>query len=102
MHCNRGGNCVSALYPKKRPPGSLIWRIHTSRAMKFVWERMKLVIEPSSAVPLAVVLYSSEFRQAAERWAAEKKSGLNIGIVISGGNVNMKTALDIISSVAGE
>jgi threonine dehydratase len=67
--------------------------------MKFVWERMKLVIEPSSAVPLAVVLYSSEFHQAASQWAAEKQAGLNIGIVISGGNVNIKIALDIINSV---
>ncbi|KAF8608727.1 serine racemase [Ceratobasidium sp. AG-I] len=71
-----------------------------ARAMKFVWERMKLVIEPSSAVPLAVVLYSNEFHQAATVWAAEKGSGLNLGIVISGGNVNMKTALGIIDSVS--
>lgn len=71
----------------------------TSRAMKFIWERMKLVIEPSSAVPLAVVLYSAEFHQIATAWAAEKGSGLNVGIVISGGNVNMKTALSIIDSV---
>ncbi|CAE6437884.1 unnamed protein product [Rhizoctonia solani] len=71
-----------------------------ARAMKFVWERMKLVIEPSSAVPLAVVLYSSEFHEAAARWSADKREGLNIGIVISGGNVNMQTALDIINSVS--
>lgn len=73
-----------------------------ARAMKFIWERMKLVIEPSSAVPLAVVLYSSEFRQAAAQWAVEKQAGLNIGIVISGGNVNMKAALGIIDSVSEE
>lgn len=70
--------------------------------MKFIWERMKLVIEPSSAVPLAVVLYSTEFRQLAQAWTAEKKSGINIGLVISGGNVNMKAALNIINSVSGE
>ncbi|CAE6464384.1 unnamed protein product [Rhizoctonia solani] len=80
--------------------------IHTAteeqiaRAMKFVWERMKLVIEPSSAVPLAVVLYSSEFHEAAARWSANKQAGLNIGIVISGGNVNMQAALNIINSVS--
>ena len=68
--------------------------------MKFVWERMKLVIEPSSAVPLAVVLYSSEFHEAAARWSADKQTGLNIGLVISGGNVNMQTALEIINSVS--
>ncbi|QRV94026.1 cysteine synthase [Ceratobasidium sp. AG-Ba] len=68
-------------------------------AMKFIWERMKLVIEPSSAVPLAVVLYSTEFRRLAQDWVSEKQSGLNIGLVISGGNVNMKAALEIINSV---
>ncbi|CAE7178092.1 unnamed protein product [Rhizoctonia solani] len=69
-------------------------------AMKFVWERMKLVIEPSSAVPLAVVLYSSGFREAVARWSADKQVPLNIGIVISGGNVDMQTALNIINSVS--
>ncbi|KAG8710870.1 hypothetical protein FRC08_016613 [Ceratobasidium sp. 394] len=73
-----------------------------ARAMKFIWERMKLVVEPSSAVTLAVVLYSAEFRQAAQAWAAEKQTGLNIGLVISGGNVNMKVALEIINSVSEE
>ncbi|CAE6414840.1 hypothetical protein ACGC1H_007086 [Rhizoctonia solani] len=71
-----------------------------ARAMKFVWERMKLVIEPSSAVPLAVVLHSSEFHEAAARWSANKQAGLNIGIVISGGNVNMQAALNIINSIS--
>ncbi|KAF8757002.1 Pyridoxal-phosphate dependent enzyme [Rhizoctonia solani] len=69
-----------------------------ARAMKFVWERMKLVIEPSAAVPLAVVFYSPEFHEAAARWSADKQAGLNIGIVISGGNVNMQAALNIINS----
>jgi threonine dehydratase len=47
-------------------------------AMKFVWERAKLVIEPSSAVPVAAL------------W--EKKidlSGLRVGIILSGGNVDL-------------
>lgn len=60
---------------------------------------MKLIIEPSSAVPLAVVLYSSEFREEATKWAAEKGGKLNIGIVLSGGNVKFETSLKIISSV---
>jgi threonine dehydratase len=48
-------------------------------AMKFVWERAKIIIEPSSAVAISVL------------W--EKKidlSGLKIGIIISGGNVDLK------------
>ena len=47
-------------------------------AMRLVWERMKIIIEPSSAVPLAVLI-----RQA------DVFKGLNIGIIISGGNVDL-------------
>jgi threonine dehydratase len=47
--------------------------------MKLVWERMKIIIEPSSAVVLAVVRESPElFRN--------KKTGL----IISGGNVDLE------------
>lgn len=46
-------------------------------AMRLVWERMKLVIEPSAAVPLAAVLEHPEFF-----------SGKRIGIIFSGGNVD--------------
>ena len=47
-------------------------------AMKLVWERMKMVIEPSSAVPLAALL-------------KEKQNFKNkkVGIIISGGNVDL-------------
>jgi threonine dehydratase len=47
-------------------------------AMKFIWERAKIIIEPSSAVPVAVL------------W--EKKidlTGLKVGIILSGGNVDL-------------
>lgn len=47
-------------------------------SMKFVWERAKIIIEPSSAVAIGVL------------W--EKKidlSGLKIGVIISGGNVDL-------------
>jgi threonine dehydratase len=47
-------------------------------AMRLVWERMKLVIEPSAALPLAVLL---ERRDAVP--------GRRIGIVLSGGNVDL-------------
>ncbi len=48
------------------------------RAMRLVWERMKIIIEPSSAVPLAVVLENPDvFR------------GKRIVIIISGGNVDL-------------
>lgn len=49
-------------------------------AMRLVWERMKLVIEPSAAVGVAVVL-SDEFRALA---------GIRrVGVVLCGGNVTL-------------
>jgi threonine dehydratase len=47
-------------------------------AMKFVWERAKLVIEPSSAVPVAAL------------WEGKiDLAGLRVGIILSGGNVDL-------------
>ena len=47
-------------------------------AMRLVWERMKLIVEPSAAVGVAVVL-GDEFRAL---------PGLpNVGVVLCGGNV---------------
>jgi threonine dehydratase len=48
------------------------------QAMRHVWERMKIIVEPSAAVPLAAVL-ESDWDQAGRR----------IGVIISGGNVNL-------------
>ncbi|WP_313114149.1 pyridoxal-phosphate dependent enzyme [Aequorivita sediminis] len=48
-------------------------------AMKFIWERLKIVVEPSSAVALAALL------RERERFQNKK-----IGIIISGGNVDLK------------
>ena len=48
------------------------------RAMKLIWERMKIVIEPSSAVPLGAIL--------------ENKidvKGKKVGIILSGGNIDL-------------
>ena len=47
-------------------------------AMRLVWERMKLVVEPSAAVPLAALL--------AHR---DRLAGLRVGIILSGGNVDL-------------
>ena len=47
-------------------------------SMKFVWERVKIIIEPSSAVAVGVL------------W--ERKvdfSGLKVGVILSGGNVDL-------------
>ena len=48
-------------------------------AMRLIWERMKIVIEPSGAVPLAAVMTEPDFFR-------DKK----IGIIISGGNVDLE------------
>jgi threonine dehydratase len=49
------------------------------QAMRLVWERMKLIIEPSAAVPLAVLIENRE-----------KFRNLRIGIILSGGNIDLK------------
>jgi threonine dehydratase len=48
-------------------------------SMKFIWERVKIIIEPSSAVPIGVL------------W--ERKidlGGLKVGVILSGGNVDLE------------
>ena len=55
--------------------------------MRLVWERLKIVIEPSAAVPLAVVLK-----------AKEKFSGRRVGIIFSGGNVDLEKACSLFSN----
>ncbi|RWA09027.1 hypothetical protein EKO27_g6069 [Xylaria grammica] len=57
-------------------------------ALKLIYERFKMVVEPSSAVPLAVALFNEDFRALVEREGGE--DGWDIGIVISGGNVNLE------------
>ena len=58
-------------------------------AMKLIWERMKIVIEPSSAVALAPLLRPGGLRELAlaDRGSRGKP---RIGIVLSGGNVELK------------
>ena len=48
-------------------------------AMRLLWERLKLVVEPSSAVPLAVVLRHRALF-----------AGRRLGIILSGGNVDLE------------
>ena len=57
-------------------------------AMKLIWERMKIVIEPSSAVALAPLLRPSGLR---EMGIAERDGDALplIGIILSGGNVEL-------------
>ncbi len=47
-------------------------------AMKLIWKRMKIVIEPSSAVPLATILKNQDLF-----------AGKRVGVIITGGNVDL-------------
>jgi threonine dehydratase len=48
-------------------------------AMKYIWERTKMIIEPSAAVPLAAL------------WEHKiNLTGLRIGLILSGGNVDLE------------
>lgn len=52
-------------------------------AMQLIWQRMKIIIEPSCAVPLAAVMRNKElFRDQ------------HVGIILSGGNVDVSLGLD--------
>ena len=47
-------------------------------AMKMVWDRMKIIVEPSSVITLGALLKSKD-----------KFSGKKVGIILSGGNVDL-------------
>ena len=49
-------------------------------AMHLTWQRMKIVIEPSCAVPLATILKNRDIF-----------AGKRVGVVITGGNVDLKS-----------
>jgi threonine dehydratase len=60
-------------------------------AMRLVIEKMKMIIEPSAAVPLAAILYNEEFRLRIARDGTLRK----IGVVLTGGNTTVSTISDI-------
>jgi threonine dehydratase len=47
-------------------------------AMKLTWQRMKIVMEPSCAVPLAVILKNKD-----------RFKGKRVGVIVTGGNVDL-------------
>jgi threonine dehydratase len=48
-------------------------------AMRMIWERMKIIVEPSGAITLAAVLENRE-----------KFSGKKAALILSGGNVDLE------------
>jgi len=58
------------------------------QAMRLVLERMKVVVEPSAVVGLAVCLFDEEFRGVVEREGGGE--GWDVGVVLSGGNTTVE------------
>ncbi len=56
-------------------------------AMRLIWERMKIIVETSCAVPFAAVLKNKE-----------KFARKNVGIILSGGNVDLEKAMKLFAS----
>ncbi|MCJ1355925.1 MAG: hypothetical protein MMC33_005918 [Icmadophila ericetorum] len=88
----------------RTPLGAIPWTIISNReklrgmfavsekqilsAMRLVLERIKIVVEPSAVVGLAVCLYDEEFRGIVEREGGPE--GWDIGVVLSGGNTTVE------------
>jgi len=58
------------------------------RAMRFVWERMKLVVEPTGVLGLAAAL-----------GGRVDVRGKRVGVILSGGNVDLAYALELFARV---
>ena len=56
--------------------------IELKRAMRFVWERMKLIVEPTGVLGLAALMSG-----------AVEASGQRVGVILSGGNVDPADAV---------
>jgi threonine dehydratase len=88
----------------RTPVGILNWEVISDRskvagvfavtedqikaAMRLVLERMKVFVEPSAVVGLAVCLFNEEFRRLVEKEAGPE--GWDVGIVFSGGNTTVE------------
>jgi threonine dehydratase len=57
-------------------------------AMRLIWERVKIIVEPSCAVPFAAVIKEKE-----------KFLGKKVGIILSGGNVDLGRAFKLFESL---
>jgi len=59
------------------------------RAMRFVWERMKLVVEPTGVLGLAAALTRKV-----------DVAGKRVGVILSGGNVDLAYALELFAATS--
>ena len=58
-------------------------------AMRFVWERMKLIVEPTGVLGLAALMSG-----------AIEARGSRVGVILSGGNVDLSAALELMRGTA--
>jgi threonine dehydratase len=72
------GDRTFAIIHKRVPKILLVNEEEIIAAMRHIWERMKIIIEPSCAVPFAAVLRYPELF-----------AGKNVGIILTGGNVDV-------------
>jgi threonine dehydratase len=56
-------------------------------AMKLIWERMKIIVEPSCAVPLASIFKDKD-----------RFEGRRVGIILTGGNIDLSRALHLFNT----
>ncbi|MBN2152340.1 MAG: pyridoxal-phosphate dependent enzyme [Candidatus Lokiarchaeota archaeon] len=59
-------------------------------AMRFLWERMKIVVEPSGAVSLAGVLSGQVTVEA-----------MRVGVILSGGNIDLEAFFELVQAKIG-
>jgi threonine dehydratase len=98
----------------RTPVGAIPWKIIsdsskvagvfavTEEQIKDAWrllmERMKVFVEPTAALGLAVCLYNEDFRKLVESEGGNE--GWNVGIILSGGNTTMEMIVKAFGSHA--
>ncbi len=60
-------------------------------AMRLVWQYLRVIVEPSAAVPVAALIENPSMRR-----------GERIGVILSGGNVDLDSMFDLMRSRAGQ
>lgn len=65
------------------------------QAMRLLLERVKIVVEPSSCVGLAALLFDEEFRQWIAREQGEET--WDVGLVLTGGNTTIEAIIGMFS-----
>ncbi|TXF91819.1 threonine/serine dehydratase [Neolewinella aurantiaca] len=77
LRTNLGEKTFDIIY-KRVPRILIVDEDEIVAAMRLIWERMKIIVEPSCAVPFAAVLRYPELF-----------AGKNVGIILTGGNVDV-------------